>query len=218
MHIKYLKLKQNDEDFDIRERYGLMNLKNSGDSSENEENNSEQVNTENSELATRSRDQTNFKSRQHKKLIIILFSLICVAFLFFVIFIFGHENIFQKTFSKVSSIFGRNQLFIGDVNEWSFSIESYGTESCIRVYDIDQDGLDDLIFGLAGVDEINMIGGNNSSQSYNGLLMGVRGLDGKLLWKIETKSEIFELNCNLIDINKVIKQPILKKTFNSSKF
>ncbi len=26
-----------------------------------------------------------------------------------------------------------------------------GTESCIRLYDIDGDGLDDIIFGLAGI-------------------------------------------------------------------
>jgi hypothetical protein len=33
--------------------------------------------------------------------------------------------------------------------EWSFRLESHGTESCIKTYDIDQDGLDDIIFGLA---------------------------------------------------------------------
>jgi hypothetical protein len=35
--------------------------------------------------------------------------------------------------------------------EWSFRLESHGTESCIKAYDIDQDGLDDVIFGLASL-------------------------------------------------------------------
>ena len=30
--------------------------------------------------------------------------------------------------------------------------------------------------------------------------MSIRGLDGKLLWKIKTKSEVFEINCG-IDLN-----------------
>ena len=38
-------------------------------------------------------------------------------------------------------------------NEWSFSMDLYGTESCIRFVDVDEDGLDDLIFGLAGIAE-----------------------------------------------------------------
>lgn len=34
--------------------------------------------------------------------------------------------------------------------------------------------------------------------------MALSGKNGSVLYKIPTKSEIFELNCNTIDINKVI--------------
>ena len=42
-------------------------------------------------------------------------------------------------------------LFYGhESHEWKSYMNNYGTESCIRLYDIDGDGLDDIIFGLAG--------------------------------------------------------------------
>ena len=35
--------------------------------------------------------------------------------------------------------------------EWSFDISGFGTESCIRLYDVDGDGFDDILFGAAGL-------------------------------------------------------------------
>ena len=35
--------------------------------------------------------------------------------------------------------------------EWSFDISAFGTESCIRLYDVDGDGFDDILFGAAGL-------------------------------------------------------------------
>ncbi len=41
---------------------------------------------------------------------------------------------------------------------------------------------------------------NKNKEAKNGIIWAIRGLDGKKLWEIETKSEIFEINCS-IDIN-----------------
>jgi len=69
----------------------------------------------------------------------------------------------------------------------------------------------ELINYFQGVDELNQIGGSKSENKCNqnntvycnGLILGIRGKDGSNLWKIYTKSEVFEINCNSIDINMV---------------
>lgn len=43
---------------------------------------------------------------------------------------------------------------------------------------------------------------NENKKFCEGSLLAVRGHDGKVLWKLGTKSEIFVINCD-IDINKV---------------
>ena len=71
-------------------------------------------------------------------------------------------------------------------NNWSFHIDSVQTESCIKLIDINEDGLDDFIFGVLLL--------TNETQSNNtGLVIGVRGYDGKILYKFSTKSEILFL-------------------------
>jgi hypothetical protein len=183
----------------------MVRLNSDGQTDDEEINLNSENSEENETLRIDSIRSTRSRSTPHRKLILTFAILIFGAFLFFLLFIFGYEEIFQSSFLTISSLLSRHAFVLGpavkNVDNWSFTLESYGTESCIRVLDIDQDGLDDVIFGLAGVEEINRL--NSLNHSYNGLLMGVRGLDGKILWKIETKSEIFELNCNLIDIDKV---------------
>jgi hypothetical protein len=44
---------------------------------------------------------------------------------------------------------------------------------------------------------------DDKNKRYDGFLMALSGKNGSVLYKIPTKSEIFELNCNTIDINKV---------------
>lgn len=110
---------------------------------------------------------------------------------------FGIEKSWIRSFKKFSS-FIEDKLTNKYKYDWYHSYDSFRTESCIRVYDIDQDGLDDLIFGLVGIAETNPIA--NISNQNEGLLMALRGLDGKQLWNISTKSEIVEINC-LIDLD-----------------
>ena len=117
--------------------------------------------------------------------------------MFFIYCMFGFEKSWIRSIRKFSS-FIEEKLTNKYNYDWYYTYESFGTESCIRVYDIDQDGLDDLIFGLVGNGEINRIG-NNSNQNKD-LLMALRGKDGKQLWNITTKSEVFEINC-LIDLD-----------------
>ncbi|RMZ97392.1 ITFG3-like isoform X1, partial [Brachionus plicatilis] len=133
----------------------------------------------------------------HHKLIKCFYFLLFIIFIFLIYFVFGMEKSLLSSIKKISSFVEQN-FKNKNKNDWSLSIDSFGTESCIRVYDIDEDGLDDLIFGLVGIEEINRIG-NNTNQN-EGLLMAIRGSDGKGLWNISTKSEIFEINC-LIDLD-----------------
>ena len=105
-------------------------------------------------------------------------------------------------------------------NDWDLLMDSYGTESCIRLFDIDDDGLDDILFGLATVNEMSSetsganvpkpfstsddditCGQADVSSNCGGLMYGIRGYDGKVLWKFSTKSEVFEINCHSIDVN-----------------
>jgi len=104
-------------------------------------------------------------------LFLVLFTLTCLYFLF--------KNV-QIQNSKLNSI----------ASDWSFQIESVHTESCIKLIDIDEDGLDDIIFGVTVQNE-----------NQTGLVIGVSGYNGKILYKFPTKSEILFLNC-LIDIDK----------------
>ncbi len=41
-----------------------------------------------------------------------------------------------------------------------------------------------------------------SHHGCSGLLMAIRGYDGKELWKLPTLSEVFSLNCHSMDLNK----------------
>ena len=43
-------------------------------------------------------------------------------------------------------------------------MENYGTESCIRLIDVDGDGLDDIIFGLSSVDDATSGFGLNTNK------------------------------------------------------
>ncbi|KAK3095661.1 hypothetical protein FSP39_017289 [Pinctada imbricata] len=95
---------------------------------------------------------------------------------------------------------------------WRTKISDYGTESCIRLVDIDGDGGQDIIIGLAlGKDVSSMVTEESMGQFCRSLGMDVpcagavialRGTDGKLLWKVRSYSEVFALNCHTIDINK----------------
>jgi hypothetical protein len=41
---------------------------------------------------------------------------------------------------------------IGDSHskDWKLNLPSSGTESSIRIFDVDEDGLDDILFGIVG--------------------------------------------------------------------
>ena len=41
---------------------------------------------------------------------------------------------------------------IGDSHskDWKLNLSSSGTESSIRIFDVDEDGLDDILFGIVG--------------------------------------------------------------------
>ena len=88
-----------------------------------------------------------------------------------------------------------------------------GSESCIRLTDIDGDGLDDVIFATTEVTAISNTIKNEKNRSAlceswgveepcSGTVYGIRGYDFAVLWSFRIKESIFELVCDLIDMDR----------------
>lgn len=75
-------------------------------------------------------------------------------------------------------------------NEWEIEFPRSYSQSQIKLIDIDEDGVDDLIFSISPKDS------NNTRST----IYGLNGLDGKILWKFEVKNEIIDFSCE-IDID-----------------
>jgi len=87
-----------------------------------------------------------------------------------------------------------------------------GSESCIRLMDINGDGLDDILVALTEVTAItNEIEKDKNRPRYcqslnvetpcSGTVYGIRGYDFSILWSFRVKQSIFELVCDEIDID-----------------
>ncbi|XP_061162239.1 protein FAM234B-like [Saccostrea echinata] len=95
---------------------------------------------------------------------------------------------------------------------WRTKIADHGSESCIRLVDVDGDGLLDIITGLAIGKDISTMITEPSMEEFcesiglkvpcAGGVIALRGYDGKLLWKVDVYSEVFAINCHGIDVNK----------------
>ncbi|CAF2112905.1 unnamed protein product [Rotaria magnacalcarata] len=89
---------------------------------------------------------------------------------------------------------------------------SAGSESCIRLMDINGDGLDDIIVALTEVTVITTNLQNDANRSAfcqtinvespcSGIVYGIRGYDFSILWSFRVKASIFEIVCDIIDVN-----------------
>lgn len=141
-----------DDDFDLKERFKTNKLNKIENVSDDDS-----VSCDLTSFSEPMIDINKFKILKkkkkifHSKLINFFFLLISIAFLLIILFVFGLDQFVIKSFKSIrfpAFLNYKNQKI--DNNEWSFSLNSFGTESCIRLYDIDEDGLDDLIFGLVG--------------------------------------------------------------------
>ncbi|CAH1793762.1 unnamed protein product [Owenia fusiformis] len=94
---------------------------------------------------------------------------------------------------------------------WIREFDNIGTESCVRLYDVNKDGKDDILLGITegvhmqeydpelGPDYIcKKIG---SKSPCLGAVIALRGFDGKPLWRVNTTFEPFEINCSIDDFN-----------------
>jgi hypothetical protein len=92
--------------------------------------------------------------RMHKNLIDLhpvlrvacFFSFLLITFLIMAVFLLGYDQVVEKKFLNYS-----HQSFNNDHSsrDWSFNLTYLGSESCVRLVDIDEDGFDDIIFGVA---------------------------------------------------------------------
>lgn len=98
--------------------------------------------------------------------------------------------------------------------DWNVTFDALGTECVIRLIDIDGDGLQDIVFGaaatadLANIESLDMNADlrkfcKASGRTYPciGTFIGMRGYDGKVLWKIPTRAGALLTNCEDFDIN-----------------
>ena len=95
----------------------------------------------------------------------IFYAIVIFCLISLVVILVQYNQVILKTFRKLSvgSIYfghsgdekyydyDESSLYEEESSNWSLNMTSFGTESCIKLYDIDQDGLDDIIFGLAGM-------------------------------------------------------------------
>ncbi|XP_048762012.2 uncharacterized protein LOC125670712 [Ostrea edulis] len=97
---------------------------------------------------------------------------------------------------------------------WEVTFRNMGSECAMRLIDIDGDGLQDVVFGaattadLAAISNIDVSGSlrafcNATGRTYPciGTFIGMRGYDGKVLWKIPTRSGTLLNNCEDFDLN-----------------
>ncbi|KAK6187472.1 hypothetical protein SNE40_005492 [Patella caerulea] len=95
---------------------------------------------------------------------------------------------------------------VNNFKDWSLVYDDAASESVLRLLDIDDDGKDDLLIGI-----IKMASNESNSSphtlaefdDFKGILIAVRGYDGKELWRTEEfGSSILFMNCHDIDVNK----------------
>ncbi|XP_067933071.1 protein FAM234B-like [Watersipora subatra] len=90
---------------------------------------------------------------------------------------------------------------------WMNTYQHIGSESVVRLIDVNGDGCDDAIFGVAQLTNAGLFIHQapycrKYRQGCRASILAVDGLTGEELWNISTYSEIFELNCGNIDINR----------------
>jgi hypothetical protein len=85
---------------------------------------------------------------------IIFFILLSLAFII-LLFLYDYDNVlFTPVKNFMFNVNTNEKTHVSQTNtntEWSFDISAFGTESCIRLYDVDGDGFDDILFGAAGL-------------------------------------------------------------------
>ncbi|XP_064617640.1 uncharacterized protein LOC135481843 [Liolophura sinensis] len=125
-----------------------------------------------------------------------------------VLYFVNHKN---KAGDKLSSIQREDANILGcyrisSEDVWVVGIPKLITESAIRLVDVNQDGILDVITGFGtGADGYNIpdivcdIYFNGTKPCHGGLL-ALEGLTGRELWRHYAPHEVFALNCNA-DLN-----------------
>ena len=79
---------------------------------------------------------------------------VCILIIFSVaVFFFLGDNKFTLSFWKpyLGKFLDETPVQIKDWKEWKLKMNMIGSESCVRLFDVDNDGLDDIIFGAGGL-------------------------------------------------------------------
>eukprot|EP00058_Branchiostoma_floridae_P021691 XP_002607181.1 hypothetical protein BRAFLDRAFT_68024 [Branchiostoma floridae] len=89
---------------------------------------------------------------------------------------------------------------------WKVSLSDVASETSIRLYDIDGDGLLDVMVGIGSTIKGNLSDSCHSlvgvdTASCDGGILAYNGATGAQLWHIPTFGEVFLLRCGGLDIN-----------------
>ena len=81
---------------------------------------------------------------------LILFILLLLLIGTLLVSFYNYSTILSSSIFKLTESFKFLLNNNEQSSEWYLNMSAQGTESCIRLYDVDGDGLDDIIFGAAG--------------------------------------------------------------------
>ncbi|XP_013402918.1 protein FAM234B isoform X1 [Lingula anatina] len=95
---------------------------------------------------------------------------------------------------------------------WKIDMADIGSESCIRLVDVDEDGRLDILLGIGIGKDVHTLEDKEKMDKFckslgspspcAGFVIALRGYDGKELWRLNTYAEVFEINCQELDVNK----------------
>ncbi|XP_038048308.1 uncharacterized protein LOC119722328 isoform X2 [Patiria miniata] len=139
----------------------------------------------------RSRDRRNSPPSSCCCLVCLLVVLVVVALLFGALYLIRPR--------------AQNTVGLG----WTSSTYEYATETAMRLYDVNQDGIEDVILGAAVTSslkdiesEIEFCRKHDMKYPCAGLIMALDGRNGTRLWTIYTEVEVFAIQCGKLDINQ----------------
>ncbi|XP_072036013.1 uncharacterized protein [Amphiura filiformis] len=110
--------------------------------------------------------------------------------------------------SSESSLGSTNSTILETSRDFAINVTG-GTETTIRLFDVNNDGIEDVIFGYSrAFEKLDEEGRKafceyiNMAEPCLGAVRAVDGRDGTLLWEHNLECEVFAIQCGQLDVNE----------------